>query len=89
MPLESVKMKIKKNRASSCSNQTQMTHWAKISWPQGSKLAGARVHGASRNLAVHPSFKSWVHAVHPVISAQWQTNEADCTHNDNNNLEHH
>ena len=57
---------------------------------QGSKLAGARVHGAPRNLAVHPSFKSWVHAVHPVISAQWQTKEADCTYNNNdNNLENH
>ena len=37
---------------------------------QGSKLAGARVHGAAKNVAVHPGFKSWVHAVHPVISAQ-------------------
>ena len=55
---------------------------------QGSKLTGARVHGAPRNLAVHPSFKNWVHAVHPVISAQWQTNEADCTYNDDN-LENH
>jgi len=37
---------------------------------QGSKLAGARVHGAPRNLAVHLSFLSWVHAVQPVISAE-------------------
>ena len=35
---------------------------------QGSKLAGARVHGAPRNVTVHPSSKTWVHAVHPVIS---------------------
>ena len=41
-------------------NLTLKLHQRKNRYAQGSKLAGARVHGAPRNLAVHPSFKSWV-----------------------------